>query len=104
MSEKEYSEIVKKLTVSIISGVAVLVIVGIFTNLYVARATTDRSIRNEREVGVIKDELKTFVKKGDDNGIHLIFKEQIDENRDDIKKFNDKVDEIKTLVITLHNK
>jgi len=84
MSERDFF---KRFWLSVASGIVVLVLSGIVASSYVARATTDRSIRNEQAV---KELTKAKADKGWDDGIHQTLLDATVKNEHRIEKQDEK--------------
>lgn len=93
-------------------GVTIIILVGVFTNVYTIKAAAARSIKNEHKIETLT---QTKVDKESDNAVHDILFEGIKENKEYNIRIGEKVDnnyrdvingqsEIKGLILNLHAK
>jgi len=87
MSEQD---ILKRFWISIASGIALLIISGIIASSYVARSTTERSVRNEESVKKLWEKKED---KNSDAGIHQMLLDGQIENQRKIEKQSEKGDQ-----------
>jgi len=86
MSERD---VLTRFWISIASGIIILVLSGIVASSYVARSTTERSVRNEEAVKELKEKKED---KNYDAGIHQMLLDGQLKNETRIEKQNEKID------------
>lgn len=90
MSEKDFwRNLLPKVLATVIAGIVLVVVGSLVTNAYIASATTDRSIRNEKKIQQLTD---TKENRGYDDGIHTTLLNATISNAADIKSIEGKVD------------
>ena len=97
MSERD---VLKRFWISIASGIILLILSGIGSVFY-SRAQT---AQNTKDIVKLQTREISFVTKDENDKSFSVLIKDIDENHADIKRFNDKVDEIKDLIISFHTK
>lgn len=79
----------KKFWLTVVAGVAVLVISGLATGAFVMSSTAERSIRNEKRLEFLEQAKEDKV---ENERMHNSFEKSIDANKATIEKFKEKQD------------